>query len=272
MVSASGDIALQALAGLIYLSNAQSFSCLRSKIKEQSRVAHFRHESSSSRQSSCSELTSNFNSRLGERMHRALSASRSALHQTYRLASLSIPIRPACGVPLFSRSCSSHSRPPPSLVSQPSISAISSKLLRMAAAAPTLARTFATLETSTSSASPRSLDPTVQAWSQSSHPAHPNLKYETFQIPIDQSPLDDRQYRLVRLANGLEAMLIHDPTTDKSTAAMDVKVGHLMDPAELPGCAHFCEHLLFLVRDPLLSSPVTGLAVLGRSLPVSPSD
>ena len=31
-----------------------------------------------------------------------------------------------------------------------------------------------------------------------------------------------------------------------AAAAMDVQVGHMSDPEELPGLAHFCEHMLFL--------------------------
>lgn len=27
---------------------------------------------------------------------------------------------------------------------------------------------------------------------------------------------------------------------------MDVKVGHLSDPEDIPGLAHFCEHLMFM--------------------------
>lgn len=41
-------------------------------------------------------------------------------------------------------------------------------------------------------------------------------------------------------------LLISDCETDKSSAALDVHVGHLADPWELPGLAHFCEHMLFL--------------------------
>ncbi|CAG8518542.1 18063_t:CDS:10, partial [Racocetra fulgida] len=37
-------------------------------------------------------------------------------------------------------------------------------------------------------------------------------------------------YRLIRLSNELEALLIHDPTTDKSSASLDVCVGNLSDP------------------------------------------
>ncbi|QDZ21486.1 insulinase-like metalloprotease [Chloropicon primus] len=53
------------------------------------------------------------------------------------------------------------------------------------------------------------------------------------------------EYRHIRLKNGLRAMLISDPETDKSAAAVDVRVGFLSDPADLPGLAHFTEHMLF---------------------------
>ena len=34
--------------------------------------------------------------------------------------------------------------------------------------------------------------------------------------------------------------------SNKASACMDVMVGHFNDPVELPGLAHFCEHMLFL--------------------------
>ncbi|KAI8809513.1 Metalloenzyme, LuxS/M16 peptidase-like protein [Cladochytrium replicatum] len=58
--------------------------------------------------------------------------------------------------------------------------------------------------------------------------------------------LDNRQYRHIVLENGLKALVISDLDTDKSAAAADVRVGHLCDPDEAPGLAHFCEHMLFL--------------------------
>uniref|UniRef100_A0A915HZ04 Insulin-degrading enzyme n=1 Tax=Romanomermis culicivorax TaxID=13658 RepID=A0A915HZ04_ROMCU len=60
------------------------------------------------------------------------------------------------------------------------------------------------------------------------------------------SPEDRRSYRGLQLANDLKVLLISDPTTDKSAASLDVNAGHLNDPHELPGLAHFCEHMLFL--------------------------
>ena len=58
---------------------------------------------------------------------------------------------------------------------------------------------------------------------------------------------DDREYRLITLPkNGLKVLLIHDHETEKSAASMSVHVGHFSDPDDIPGLAHFCEHILFL--------------------------
>uniref|UniRef100_A0A671U714 Insulin-degrading enzyme n=1 Tax=Sparus aurata TaxID=8175 RepID=A0A671U714_SPAAU len=63
---------------------------------------------------------------------------------------------------------------------------------------------------------------------------------------IIRSPEDKRVYRGLEFTNGLKAMLISDPTTDKSSAALDVHIGSLSDPGNISGLAHFCEHMLFL--------------------------
>jgi len=63
---------------------------------------------------------------------------------------------------------------------------------------------------------------------------------------IDTSALDEREYETFTLANSLQVLLVSDPKTEKSAAAMDVHVGHQSDPEELPGLAHFLEHMLFL--------------------------
>ena len=52
------------------------------------------------------------------------------------------------------------------------------------------------------------------------------------------------------LGNGLEALLISDATLDKAAVSLSVGVGHLSDPDDLPGLAHFCEHMLFLGTAP----------------------
>ena len=42
---------------------------------------------------------------------------------------------------------------------------------------------------------------------------------------IIKSPEDKREYRGLLLKNGMKVLLISDPTTDKSSAAMDVNIG-----------------------------------------------
>ena len=54
-----------------------------------------------------------------------------------------------------------------------------------------------------------------------------------FTKPIEKSLNDDRIYRLIRLRNDLEVLLIQDPSVDKSAAALDVHVGHLSDPVRM---------------------------------------
>ncbi|CAI9736365.1 insulin-degrading enzyme-like [Octopus vulgaris] len=57
---------------------------------------------------------------------------------------------------------------------------------------------------------------------------------------------DKRKYRGLEVSNGMKILLISDPETDKSAAAIDVHIGDMCDPKDLPGLAHFCEHMLFL--------------------------
>lgn len=60
---------------------------------------------------------------------------------------------------------------------------------------------------------------------------------------VQKSVEDDRAYRFITLDNGLRAVLVSDPNTTKAAAAIDVGNGYLSDPAELPGLAHFLEHM-----------------------------
>ena len=63
--------------------------------------------------------------------------------------------------------------------------------------------------------------------------------------PLDVARSDDRQYRLLTLANGLRAIVCSDPSTDMSAAALEVSVGSFSD-GDVEGLAHFCEHMCFL--------------------------
>lgn len=63
---------------------------------------------------------------------------------------------------------------------------------------------------------------------------------------MEKPVLDNRSYRVVKLANELEALLIHDPETDKASGALDVNVGSFSDTSDMPGLAHAVEHMLFM--------------------------
>ena len=63
---------------------------------------------------------------------------------------------------------------------------------------------------------------------------------------VVKSPVDNRDYRYVVMENGLKALLISNPDTDKSAAAVDVNVGSYQDPDNRLGLAHFLEHMLFM--------------------------
>lgn len=60
--------------------------------------------------------------------------------------------------------------------------------------------------------------------------------YYVYTKPIRKSEQDDRQYRVVKLENGLEAMLVHDGKADKAAASLDIAVGHLYDPVSTHCC------------------------------------
>jgi insulysin len=63
---------------------------------------------------------------------------------------------------------------------------------------------------------------------------------------LEKPSLDDRDYRVIRLNNELEALLVHDPETDKASAALDVNVGNFSDESDIPGMAHAVEHVSIL--------------------------
>lgn len=69
---------------------------------------------------------------------------------------------------------------------------------------------------------------TEPEWKRISDPAA--LPYYVFTKAIRKSEQDDRDYRVIKLENGLEAMLVHDGKADKAAASLDVAVGHLYDP------------------------------------------
>jgi insulysin len=63
---------------------------------------------------------------------------------------------------------------------------------------------------------------------------------------VRKSPNDSRDYRYLTLSNELRVLLVSDPDTDKSAAAMAVYRGSFHEPEDRPGLAHFLEHMLFI--------------------------
>jgi insulysin len=58
--------------------------------------------------------------------------------------------------------------------------------------------------------------------------------YWLYKKPLEKSDNDDRDYRLIKLAsNELQVLLVHDKSTDKASAALDVHVGHISDPVRM---------------------------------------
>ncbi|KAI5970932.1 AXL1 [Candida margitis] len=65
----------------------------------------------------------------------------------------------------------------------------------------------------------------------------------TFKKPLSEI---HSAYKYVRLENRLKTLLISDPKCNATAAAVCVGAGSHSDPDELPGLAHFCEHMLFM--------------------------
>lgn len=74
---------------------------------------------------------------------------------------------------------------------------------------------------------------------------HRHRPVERLTDRLETPSLDDRSYRVIRLPNQLEVLLVHDANTDKASAAMDVNVGNFSDEEDLPGTAHAVECEMF---------------------------
>tara|TARA_Y100000389_G_scaffold45724_2_gene40593 strand:- start:4244 stop:7045 length:2802 start_codon:yes stop_codon:yes gene_type:complete len=57
---------------------------------------------------------------------------------------------------------------------------------------------------------------------------------------------DTKQYRTIVLPNGIQALLVSSDKTEKAAMSVNVQVGSYNDPDDLPGLAHFLEHMLFM--------------------------
>lgn len=70
--------------------------------------------------------------------------------------------------------------------------------------------------------------------------------YHSSQGRIEKSPNDQKTYRALTLKNQLKVVVVSDPDAHMAAAALLVRKGSFQDPVDMPGLAHFCEHMLFL--------------------------
>lgn len=78
---------------------------------------------------------------------------------------------------------------------------------------------------------------------------------ETLSAP-KQSPSDRKEYNLIKLPNGLKALLSRHPKIkgtvedesvmieNSSVVALCIEVGSFWDPVEVQGLSHFLEHMV----------------------------
>lgn len=76
-----------------------------------------------------------------------------------------------------------------------------------------------------------------------SHPHTPTPDHAV-EPSITKSPHDRKAYRVLRLPNQMEVLLVSDAEADRAAVALDVLVGSQSDPADHPGLAQLCEHLI----------------------------
>lgn len=74
--------------------------------------------------------------------------------------------------------------------------------------------------------------------------------FELLEAPI-KSKGDTKSYRLIKLNNGLKALLVQKATEKNegevpAAANLSVNIGHFNDPRSAMGLAHFLEHVVFL--------------------------
>eukprot|EP01022_Parablepharisma_sp_SALTPOND_P028905 TRINITY_DN71_c0_g1_i2.p1 TRINITY_DN71_c0_g1~~TRINITY_DN71_c0_g1_i2.p1 ORF type:complete len:1405 (+),score=173.34 TRINITY_DN71_c0_g1_i2:13186-17400(+) len=63
---------------------------------------------------------------------------------------------------------------------------------------------------------------------------------------IRKSPIDNRGYSYKTLSNALRVVFVSDPQAIKAAVSLSVAAGSMHDPDEVPGLAHFCEHMVFM--------------------------
>lgn len=99
-------------------------------------------------------------------------------------------------------------------------------------------------QNNTANMSPSSTQTPIDAHAQLTE--HRDRPVQLITDKLETPSLDDRSYRVIKLPNDLEVLLVHDAETDKASASMDVNVGAFKDGESMPGLAHSLEHMLFM--------------------------
>ncbi|AUI66588.1 MULTISPECIES: pitrilysin [Glaesserella] len=70
--------------------------------------------------------------------------------------------------------------------------------------------------------------------------------FELIKTTINKSPTDKAIYQGIRLANGMEVLLISDEKANKSLMSVGLPVGSMEDPVQQQGLAHYLEHMILM--------------------------
>jgi insulysin len=65
-------------------------------------------------------------------------------------------------------------------------------------------------------------------------------------MSITKSKNDTRNYDVFELENKIKVIVCSDPEADTSAISLNVQVGSKSEPSNIPGLAHFLEHMLFM--------------------------
>ncbi|MGJ0628431.1 pitrilysin [Xenorhabdus bovienii] len=76
--------------------------------------------------------------------------------------------------------------------------------------------------------------------------AYAKLPWQPLPETINKSERDLRQYKAIQLPNGMTVLLVSDEKAIKSLAAISVPVGHMENPDNQLGLAHYLEHMVLM--------------------------
>jgi protease-3 len=76
--------------------------------------------------------------------------------------------------------------------------------------------------------------------------AYANSLWQLLPETIHKSQRDSREYRAIQLKNGMTVLLVSDEKAVKSLAAVAIPVGHMENPDNQLGLAHYLEHMVLM--------------------------